>query len=145
MNAETGLVFIDTNVLLYAHDHSAGIKCEIAKKLIEELWHKEQGCLSLQVLQEFYVNVTQKIPQPLDRNTARQIVSDLSQWHVHSPEVEDMLQAINLQQAYSLSFWDAMVIQSAARFGCKRLISEDLSHGQTYGNVQIVNPFKINE
>jgi predicted nucleic acid-binding protein len=140
MNAEIDRVFLDTNILLYAHDRSAGHKFEIARKLIEELWRSEQGCLSLQVLQEFCVNVTQKIPKPLERNAAQQIVSDLAHWHVYNPNTDDLIQAIDLQTRYSLSFWDAMVVQSAARMGCQHLISEDLSHGQTYGSVQITNP-----
>lgn len=66
---------------------------------------------------------------------------DLAHWRIHTPNVEDMLQAIDLHQAYTLSFWDAMVIQCAARLGCKRLISEDLSHGHIYGDVEVINPF----
>jgi predicted nucleic acid-binding protein len=141
MNAEAGLTFLDTNILLYAHDRSAGVKFETAKKLVEELWHTEQGCLSIQVLQEFYVNVTQKIPHPLDRQTARQLVSDLGQWRVHIPQVEDLLHAIDLQQAHSLSFWDAMIVQSALSAGCRRLVTEDLTHGQTFAGMVITNPF----
>ena len=82
-----------------------------------------------------------EIPRPLDHQTARQLVADLSRWRTHLPEVRDLLQAIDFQQAYSISFWDAMVLQSAARLGCKQLLSEDLSHGQIYGEVQVINPF----
>ena len=144
MNAELrkdDLLFIDTNVLIYAYDRSNARKNRVAIQLMEGCWENENGCLSLQVLQEFYVNVTQKIPVPLERNTARQIISDFSQWQVHIPEVGDVLQAIDLQQAYALSFWDAMVIQSTIRLGCKQVISEDLSHGQIYAGVQVINPF----
>jgi predicted nucleic acid-binding protein len=141
MSDESVPVFLDTNILLYAHDRSAGRKYEIARKWVEELWQSEQGCLSLQVLQEFYVNVTQKIPKPLERNVARQIVSDLAHWRVHNPDSEDVLQAIDTQIQYSLSFWDAMIVRSAARMGCKKLISEGLSHGKRIGSVQIIDPF----
>ncbi|MBN1147019.1 MAG: PIN domain-containing protein [Anaerolineales bacterium] len=143
MNAETGPFFVDTNILLYAHDRSAGQKHEIARRLVEELWQTRQGCLSLQVLQEFYFNVTQKIPRPLECNLARQIISDLAHWRLHIPGVEDMLQAIDVQQVYQLSFWDAMVLNSAAQLGCKHLFSEDLNHGQVYGEVQVINPFNV--
>jgi predicted nucleic acid-binding protein len=143
MSAEDGPVFIDTNILLYAHDLSAGGKNKIARKLVEELWQSEQGCLSLQVLQEFYVNVTQKIPKPLERDAARQIVSDLAHWRIHIPDVEDLLQAIDLQIKHSLSFWDAMIVRSAVRMGCKELVSEDLNHGQSFGTVLVINPFII--
>jgi predicted nucleic acid-binding protein len=141
MDAEACLLFLDTNILLYAHDRSAGPKFETAKKLVEELWQTEQGCLSLQVLQEFYINVTQKIPHPLDRMTARQLVSDLGHWRIHIPQVGDVLQAIDLQRAHSLSFWDAMIIQSALSAGCRRLVTEDLTHGQTFAGLVVTNPF----
>ena len=85
--------------------------------------------------------MTQKIRQPLDHPTARQIVADLTQWRLHTPTASDLLQAIDLQQLYQLSFKDALVVQSALSLGCKQLLSEDLSHGQAYGSLQVVNPF----
>jgi predicted nucleic acid-binding protein len=133
--------FIDTNVLIYAYDRSAGRKHTAAALLVEQCWEEENGCLSIQVLQEFYVTVTRKIVKPLQPQTARQIVADLVHWRLHIPEANDVLQAIDMQQTYRLAFWDAMVLQSAARLGCMQLLSEDLSHGETYGTVQVINPF----
>jgi predicted nucleic acid-binding protein len=141
MSVDSGHVLIDTNILLYAHDISAGSKHQISKRLVEDLWQSGLGCVSLQILQEFYVDVTQKIPNPLERNLARQLVAELSQWRSHIPDVDDMLRAIDLQPAYQLSFWEAMVLHSSACLGCKKLYSEDLNHGQIYGNVQVINPF----
>lgn len=137
----TAFQFIDTNILVYAFDLTAEYKREIAKTLVEQYWETRTGCLSLQVLEEFYVNVTQKIPHPLNRGIARQLVSDLAYWRLHVPEVEDVLKAIDLQNTYLLSFWDAMILQSALRMRCAQLITEDLSHGKTYEGVQVVNPF----
>jgi len=134
-------VFLDTNVLVYAFDRSAGLKHELARRLVEGCWENENGCLSVQVLQEFYVTVTRKIAAPLESLTARQIVEDLSQWRLHTPAAADLLQAIDLAQRYQLSFWDAQVIQSASSLGCKILYTEDLNHSQQYGEVQVVNPF----
>jgi predicted nucleic acid-binding protein len=133
--------FLDTNILVYAYDRSAGMKHTISLQLMEECWANGNGCLSIQVLQEFYVCVTRKIALPLDHLVARQIVSDLANWRLHSPEASDLLQAIDFQHSYQLSFWDAMVLQSAARLGCRQLFSEDLSHGQAYGEVKVINPF----
>jgi predicted nucleic acid-binding protein len=133
--------FVDTNILMYAHDATAGRKHEVAKAMLLELWETHGGCLSIQVLQEFYVNVTQKIPVPLNRSKARQILTKLSQWIVHSPGVNDVLSAIDLQSEYAISFWDAMIVQSALRTGCTQIWSEDLSHGGVYGTVRVVNPF----
>ena len=66
----------------------------------------------------------------------------LAQWRLHAPNASDLLQAIDLQIEYQLSFWDAQVVQSAASLGCKQILSEDLNHGQVYGDVQVINPFK---
>jgi predicted nucleic acid-binding protein len=134
-------IFVDTNILVYAYDRSAGQKHTLALQLMEECWNNKNGCLSIQVLQEFFVNVTQKIAIPLELRIARQIVADLAHWRVHTPEASDLLQAIDFLQEYQLSFWDAMVLQSAARLACTRLISEDLNHGQSYGKVLVINPF----
>ena len=135
------LQFIDTNILVYAYDRSAGRKHIAAVRLVEQCWEEEDGCLSIQVLQELYVTVTQRITHPLDYQTARQIVDDLAHWRIHVPEPNDILQAIDIQQKFQLSFWDAMILQSAAYMGCAQLLSEDLGHGENYGNVQVVNPF----
>jgi predicted nucleic acid-binding protein len=134
-------IFVDTNVLVYAFDRTAGRKREMALQLVTGCWENENGCLSLQVLQEFYVTVTRKIANPLQPTTARQIVAELAQWRLHAPEIEDLLQAIDLGQRWQLSFWDAQIVQSAASLGCRVLITEDLSHGQHYGQVRVVNPF----
>lgn len=144
MNVEQSgdqLFFIDTNILVYAYDRSAGDKHRLASQLVERCWQHENGCISIQILQEFFVTVTRKIVAPLDPSTTRQIISDLAQWRMHSPDIGDLLQAIELLQRYSLSFWDGMVLQSAARLKCTRLFSEDLGHGQIYGDVQVINPF----
>lgn len=134
--------FIDTNILVYAFDRSAGQKHTIAAQLVREFWQNETGRLSIQVLQEFVITVTRKVANPLDLQTVRQIVADLAQWRVHSPEVSNLLQALDLQERYRLSFWDAMILQSAACMGCKQLLSEDLNHGQAYGDVYVINPFR---
>jgi len=135
-------VFLDTSILVYAYDRSAGQKHEIAAQLVRDCWDNENGSVSIQVLQEFYVIMTRKIAAPLDHPTGRQIVTDLTQWHVHIPHTIDLIQAIDLQHSYKFSFWDAMILQSAVRLGCKQLLSEDFSHGQAYGNVEVINPFK---
>jgi predicted nucleic acid-binding protein len=133
--------FIDTNVLIYAHDVSAGQKHSRARELLQALWRSEEGCLSIQVLQEFYVNVTQKVAKPLAPDVAAQIIADLSVWQVYRPGVEDVLDAIRLQSLYQVSFWDAMIITSAIQLGCLTLWSEDLNAGQIYDDVTVSNPF----
>jgi len=141
MSAANPLQFIDAGIVLYAHDASAGEKHARARELIKQLWLSETGCLSVQVLQEFYVNVTQKVPQPITREAAAQIVADLSAWKIHSPTAEDVLEATRLQQRYALSFWDAMILASALQMNCHVLWSEDLQAGSSYGPLTVVNPF----
>lgn len=141
MNERSDLQFIDTNILIYAHDLSAGEKNARARALIESLWESRVGCLSVQVLQEFYVNVTQKVPRPLLPDTAAQIISDLSVWQIYRPGAQDVLDAIGMQQTYQLSFWDSMIVVSATQLGCGTLWSEELNPGQTYDQVTVANPF----
>lgn len=142
MTAANNLQFVDTNVLIYAHDQSAGIKHERAKARLLELWENRNGCISVQVLQEFYVNVTRKVAKPLSSEAAAQIITDLSAWRVHSPEVEDVLTAIHLQRQHKLSFWDAMILTSAMALQCEIVWSEDLNPGQRYESVTVTNPFE---
>ena len=90
--------FVDTNVLVYAHDVTAGDKHSRARALVAELWDTREGCLSVQVLQEFFVTVTRKIPRPLEASATAQIIDDLAHWHVHAPAAGDVLAAIDIHQ-----------------------------------------------
>jgi predicted nucleic acid-binding protein len=141
MSDPSRLQFVDTNVLIYAHDRSAGDKHVRARALIEALWASGSGCLSIQVLQEFYVNVTRKVAHPLTQESAAQIITDLSVWSVHRPTVADLLYAIRLQSRFQLSFWDAMIVASALQLGCHILWSEDLNPGQFYDQLRVINLF----
>jgi predicted nucleic acid-binding protein len=133
--------FVDTNVLVYAHDVTAGDKHSRARSLLEELWVTRRGCVSVQVLQEFFVTTTRKIPKPLEAQAAAQIIDDLAHWHVHAPAAADVLAAIEIHQRLGTSFWDAMIIRSAKELGCQTLHSEDLNPSQAYEGVQVLNPF----
>lgn len=141
MSANPGYQFVDTNVLVYAHDRSAGIKHEQAKELLQKLWETEKGCLSIQVLQEFYVTITRKVTKPQTAEQASQIIASLGKWRIHSPTVNDVQEAIEIQSRYGISFWDAMIIRSAVCLGCGALWSEDLNTGQRYVSVTVSNPF----
>ena len=141
MSEPRDLQFVDTNILIYAHDRSAGDKHTHARDLVRELWQSGEGCLSIQVLQEFYVNVTQKVARPLSPDVAAHIIADLALWQVHRPGVEDILDAIRLQDRYQISFRDAMIVASAIRLNCKTIWSEDLNTGQIYDAVTVMSPF----
>jgi len=145
MRAERVLQFVDANILIYAYDVTAGAKHEQAKALVARLWESRDGCLSIQVLQEFYVTVTRRVARPLAGDVAAEVVADLAAWRVHAPIVEDINQAIAIHRRYAISFWDAMIIRSAAQLGCATLWSEDLNAGQVYEGVRANNPFAESE
>lgn len=132
--------FVDTNILMYAHDASAGAKHERASALVQALWENRSGVVSTQVLQELAVNLRRKAGKPLDVKATREIVSDYLTWQVVVNDGEAILEALDLQARYQVSFWDALVLQAAHAAGCEILYSEDLSDGQRYGTVQVRNP-----
>jgi predicted nucleic acid-binding protein len=132
--------FVDTNVLIYAHDVDADSKHEIAKDVIRTLWAERAGILSMQVLQEFYVNATRKIPQPLSKAKARTVVDTYAVWCV-APNTSDLSTAFKIEDDAKIGFWDAMILAIAARSGAARVLSEDLNAGQVIAGVAIENPF----
>jgi predicted nucleic acid-binding protein len=134
--------FVDTSILVYAHDESAGAKRDQARTLLEQLWESREGCLSVQVLQEFFVTITRKIAKPLGTETAKEIVADFSRWRVHVPAADDVRGAVGIHQRTGISFWDAMIVRSAAEMGCTALYSEDLNPAQEYSGVRAENPFQ---
>jgi predicted nucleic acid-binding protein len=134
--------FVDTNLLMYAHDTSAGDKHERAKALLEELWRDRTGVVSTQVLQELSVNLRKKVRRPLDAKATRDIVADYLTWQVIVNGGDSILEAIDLESRYQIAFWDALVVQAAQVSGAEILYSEDLSDGQTYGTVRVVNPLR---
>jgi predicted nucleic acid-binding protein len=133
--------FIDTNILVYAYDRTAEHKYPRARELVEQLWERDNGILSTQVLQEFYVTVTTKIPNPIRPIDARQIVLDLSAWTVVVLEIADILRAGEMAERYRLSFWDGLILAAAHKEEAAVVWSEDLSHGQRYGEIIVRNPF----
>jgi predicted nucleic acid-binding protein len=140
MTAE--LTFVDTNVLLYAHDRSAARKNEVARDLLTRLWDGRTGVLSTQVLQEFYVNATRKLPLPLAPSHARAIIARYATWPVHRIDPDDIIAASELERRHRLSFWDALIVISAARSQASLLVTEDLQHGRRLAGVTMVDPFR---
>lgn len=142
MSADNPLTFVDTNVLVYAYDLGAGEKQDRARSILAELWAKSTGCISIQVLQEFYVVITQKVPHTLTPELAAGIIRDLSYWRVHAPVAEDISGAVDLQQRSQTSFREAMILWSAIQLNCSLLWSEDLSTSQVHHGIRVINPFK---
>ena len=141
MPDDTELLFVDTNIFIYAYDITSAEKHKRDRELLSELWESGRGCLSIQVLQEFYVNLTLKVPHPLTPQEATQIIADLGQWRLHKPGLKSVIEAIHIQQRNKISFWDAMIICSAKELGCKIIWTEDLNPNQLYEGIKAVNPF----
>lgn len=132
--------FVDTNILVYAHDRSAGSKHQRARLLIEKLWRSGEGVLSTQVLQELCVSLRRKATTPLPIEEIRQLVQDYLNWDVVVNGPEAVVQALDLEARYKISFWDALIVQAAESAGVSTIYSEDLSAGQEYGSVRVINP-----
>lgn len=131
--------FVDTNVLIYAFDRGAGEKHQVAAELVTRLWLERRGCISIQVMQEFYVSATRKLQMPEEQATVQ--LRRLRLWRVHRPSVDDILAAIELHQHHSVTFWDGMILRSAQASRCSVLWTEDLSNGQRWGEMEVRNPF----
>lgn len=135
-------VFVDTSVLIYAHDVDAGAKRAIAGAALRALWEQRRGMLSTQVLQEFYVNVTRKIPSPLPRDRARQVVRTYTAWHVELAGTALVPRASELEERYQLAFWDALIVAAALEGGATKVLTEDLNPDQIIEGLTIENPFR---
>jgi predicted nucleic acid-binding protein len=133
--------FVDTNILVYAHDRSAGTKHDRAGTLIEQLWQSGNGVLSTQVLQELCLSLRRKANPPLPIEEARRLLQDYLSWEVVVNSPESVLQALEIEDRYKISFWDALILHAAEISGATILYSEDFSANQKYGPVRVVNPF----
>jgi predicted nucleic acid-binding protein len=133
--------FVDTNILLCAYDVAAGERHEAAHSLVDRLWRERRGAISVQVLQEFYVNATRKVAKRIDPEAAADTLKSLVRWRVHSPLPDDVIAAATISRHHRLSFWDAMIVRSAAELRCETLWTEDLNDGQVIEGVRLANPF----
>ena len=137
----SGKSFVDTNVLVYAHDALAGRKHLRARQVVEDLWNSGTGVLSTQVLQELSINVRRKARHPLSWKETRRMVEDYLNWEIVVNDAASVLQALSFEERYKVSFWDALILQAAETAGVDVVLSEDLSAGQKYGSFRIENPF----
>jgi len=134
--------FVDTNILVYAHDSTQGEKHERAQALVETLWESGNGIISTQVLQELCINLRRKSARPLSVEETRKVIEDYSTWDIVVNTAESVLQALDFESRYQISFWDALMLQAATSCEATIVYSEDLSDGQTYGAVRVANPLK---
>ena len=134
--------FIDTNVFVYAQDNSDEAKTKMSQELIAKLFLEKQGFISTQVIQEFCNVFLKKSEKPLQPNDVAEIIDDLLvPLLAHTPDSSFYKRAINTYSRYSLSFYDALVVQAAIDLRCELLYSEDMQNGARYNGVTVVNPF----
>ncbi|MGH9584584.1 MAG: PIN domain-containing protein [Bryobacteraceae bacterium] len=131
---------MDTNVFIYAHDADAGVKHDRSAELLARLWESDSGAISVQVLTEFYSAAIKKLH--ITSKEAEEVISDLGVWNIHRPGHSDLLKAARLHRTYKLSWWDALIVNSAMELNCSVLWTEDLNHGQQFGTLTVRNPFQ---
>lgn len=136
------VTFVDTNVLVYAHNSSDLAKQKAAQASLIGLWTSRTGVLSTQILQEFYSVATSKVKPPMTHAEAREVVSLYSAWRVVLIEPALILTGSRLAEEHRLSIWDALILEAARAAGATRLWTEDLNHGQVIEGVRIENPFR---
>jgi predicted nucleic acid-binding protein len=134
-------IFVDTNVLVYAHNLDAGEKHLVSRDLVSKLWETRTGVLSTQVFQEFIVTVTRKVPSPISVAQAKRIVRNYSAWELVVNDSKIILQATEIQETHQLSFWDALIVSAAFAANAAVIATEDLNHGQRIEGIFIQNPF----
>lgn len=136
--------FVDTNVLVYSRDSSETEKQVKAKQWLTQLWEQESGRISAQVMNEYYVTVTQKLKPGLSKEAARSDLRALAVWQPLEISTNLIESAWEVQDQYAYSWWDTLVIASALYLDCQYLLSEDMQHEQHIGSLKIINPFLIN-
>ena len=137
----TDKVFVDTNILVYAHDLDAGNKHDQAAEIVSQVWESRNGVLSTQVLQEFYVTLTRKVSSTLSKLEARKLVQKYSHWHLVLNDLTIILQASEIEESNNISFWDALIVSAAYSQNVPTILTEDLNHGQIIEGILIRNPF----
>lgn len=138
-----GEIFVDTSVLVYSRDVSEGEKHQRARTWMSHLWTTRRGRLSYQVLQEFYVTVTEKLDPGLDRESARRDVRSFLPWRPVTVDTRVLEAAWSVQDRHRLSWWDSLIAAAAQVAGCAYLLTEDLQNDLMLGTVRVVNPFRV--
>ena len=134
-------LFLDSNILVYAYDGHEPKKQKKAQALLKTAIQEESAVLSTQVLGEFFVVTTRRLKQPLSVSEAEKISEILSYLPVAEIDLTLVMRAIDTQKRYRISYWDSLIVATAERAGCARILSEDLNDGQRYNDVLIENPF----
>jgi predicted nucleic acid-binding protein len=139
----TDLVFVDTNVFIYAKDDADGIKRGLARDWLELLWRDQRGRTSVQVLNEYYATLTLKSKFKVSREAAWEDVRELLEWKPQELDIDVLAQAYTLEGRFLLNWWDCLIVAAAQVQGCSMLLTEDLQDGQRFDGIVARNPFKL--
>ncbi len=134
-------IFVDTNILVYAHDADAGEKHAAAARAVTELWESRNGILSTQVLQELYITLTRKVAAPVTGNVVRRLIRNYMTWELVLNDGAIILHAGEIGDSYQLSFWDGLIVAAAYSKNAAIILTEDMNHGQVVEGIRIENPF----
>lgn len=134
-------IFVDTNVLLYACDASEPAKQFVAAQRLDQLWDGQNGRLSVQVLNEYFVNVTRKLEPGLTLDEAWDDVEALSVWDPVAIDMPLLQRGYAVQRRYHLTWWDSLIVAAAEAASCTTILSEDLANGAQYFGIMVENPF----
>ena len=140
MPSTNDIVFVDTNILIYAHDRDAGVRWQRASRALEQLWEARTGRMSVQVLQEFFAVATGKLKAAVGVAAAREVIRTYSPWVTVPTGVDTVLRASEIAEVAKISFWDGMIIAAAEQAGAATLYTEELNDGQLIAGIRVVNP-----
>ena len=133
--------FVDTNILLYAisRDQAEQDKAKRASDILAD----RDLALSVQVLQEFYVQATRASrPDAIGHSQAVRLIESFRRFAVQDVTSGIMMAALDAHQRFQISYWDAAIVEASRAMGCTEVLSEDLNDGQDYASVQVINPFR---
>jgi predicted nucleic acid-binding protein len=139
----TALVFVDTNVFVYARDANEPMKQPLAAHWLERLWSEGTGRTSVQVVNEYYWNLTHKIRPALLPDDAWVRVRRLFNWNPLPVDTELAARAHEIERRWRLSWWDSLIVAAAQGQNCSLLLTEDLQDRAVYGGVTLRNPFTL--
>lgn len=134
-------IFVDTNILVYAHDADAGEKHAAAAQAVADLWESRNGILSTQVLQELYITLTRKVTSPVTGTVARRLIRNYLTWDLVLNDGVIVLYAGEIADNYQLSFWVGLIVAAAYSKNAAMILTEDMNHGQVVEGIRIENPF----
>ncbi|MFI4914559.1 MAG: PIN domain-containing protein [Steroidobacterales bacterium] len=140
MPSTNDIVFVDTNILIYAHDRDAGVRRQKASQALDRLWESRSGRLSVQVLQEFFAVATGKLKSAVGVAAAREVVRTYAPWVIAATDVNTVLRASEIAEMAQISFWDGMIVAAAEQSGATTLYTEDLNVGQVIAGIRVANP-----